>query len=525
MNPEQLEALWERGQRYEDTGALDAAREAYLEILAGSPRQFMVQLRLSELEQRAGCYRAAHRHALGAAETLSLTRRWEGLAFVTSNLLVFDDRQVVLDLIRQAAWDDQRVIAQSPVLSQQLWLCGDPQAALRMLDRVVGHVAPDHRLSYSRAMALQYLGRIDEATEEFEQSLRIAPTFPLAHWSLAYHAPSTPRGARVPRIRAALAGEMDPLERAMLQYALYKELDDAGQHDAAWAALIEGARIMHGLQGYSAGASQPDVDALLKAKITRSVSAEATRSELSPIFIVGLPRTGTTLLSRIIGAHPDVADAGELNALENAISDQLDRFVDLPLRSTDVAATQGAGIDVAREYMERTQSYYVDGKSRLIDKNPLNVFAAGLIAEGMPNARILCLVREPMDACYSNFRQLFQNGAFSYSYDLLSLAERYAEFHRVVNHWEEKIPENFHTIRYENLVKDPLSAARDAMEFCGLEFNPAYVDITKNLSPSYTASSSQIRDPIHASGMGAWRAYEDYLQPLAARLRELHVPI
>ena len=179
-------------------------------------------------------------------------------------------------------------------------------------------------------------------------------------------------------------------------------------------------------------------------------------------------RTGTTLLSRILAAHPSVADAGELNALEHAIAERLDRFVELPLQAEDTARLRSAGLaGVADAYKRRTQGHYSSGETRLIDKNPMNIFAAGVIARAMPNAKILCMVRGAMDTGYSNLRQLFQNGAFAYSYDQRQLAERYALFQSVMDYWQQRLPANFLTVTYESLVEDPVSTARNVMEFCG----------------------------------------------------------
>lgn len=527
MTPEKLDALWQLGQQQEAEGSLDAARATYQEILAGSPRQIMVQVRLSEVEQRAGRYRAARDAAMQAAHTIAQTRRWEGLGFVTANLLVFDERKFVLDLIRQAPLDDRRVLTQSPVLSQQLWLCGDEEGSLRMLDIAGRRVVADHRLAYSRGVALQQLGRLDQATGAFEESIKISPDFPAAHWSLAYHVPSDPPGMRVDRLRAALLRQDGELERAMLHYALFKELDDAQQLDAAWSELEAGAAIMRGLHGYSAHAFKADVEAMLAAPTTKTspvaASVEGTRI---PLFIVGMPRTGTTLLSRIIGAHPAVSDAGELNALEHAISEGLDRFVDLPPPAGTISTLRGLDpAAVSEAYMRRTSGYYRGTATHLIDKNPMNVFAADTIARTIPNARILCLSRGAMDTCYSNLVQLFQNGAFAYSYDQRQLAERYALFRRVVDHWKAQLPANFLEVSYESLVEDPIATSKEVMAFCGLDFSPDYVDITLNTSPSATASKTQIREPIHTQGLGKWRRYEDRMQPLMTRLRDLGVAV
>ena len=522
MTPEHLEALWRTGQQQQAQGLLDQARAAYVEILGASPGQVMVRIALSELEQRAGHYRAARMHALQAADTVAHTKRWEGLSHATANLLAFDEREHVLRLIRQSDWNDVRVLRQSPVVSQQLWLCGDQEGALRYLDIAGKRIKDDHRLAYSRAMALQHLGRIEQATAAFEDCIRIAPDFALAHWSLAYHARSRPSDARVARLRAAARRVQSPQERAMLHYALYKELDAAGECDDAWGELATGAALMHGMLDYRGHQFERDVDAMLEAEA--GALAQPAGDGRTPVFVVGMPRTGTTLLTRILGAHPAVADAGELNAFEHAIAEHVDRFVQLPVARDVLPLLRAADpVGIAQAYARRTQAYFRAGTTHLIDKNPMNMFATGAIARTMPDARIICLVRGPMDACYSNFRQLFQNGAFAYSYDQGRLAERYAVFRRVVERFSEQLPGRFLVVSYEGLVRNPVETGRRVMEFCGLDFDDAYADTTSNTTPSATASATQVREPIHTHGIGEWRRYEERLRPLATRLAELGI--
>jgi hypothetical protein len=174
--------------------------------------------------------------------------------------------------------------------------------------------------------------------------------------------------------------------------------------------------------------------------------------------------------------------------------------------------------EVGRAYMARTLSRY-DGRTHLVDKTPSNVFHAWLIARALPRARVLCLVRDPVDACFSNFKELFGGDAYAYSYDLGELAGHAARFGGLVAHWERTLPGRFMAVSYEALVSDPATTAEAVMRFCGLPFEPQAVDITGNLSPSSTASSSQVREPIHARGIGAWRRYERQLQPLVEGLR------
>lgn len=521
MTPQELEALWALGQQEESSGRLDGAREAYGKILAGSPRQIMVLLRLSELEQRAGRYVPARDAAIKAADVLRMTRRWEALPFVTSNLLVFDERILVRQLIGEADWSDGRVIAQSPVLSQQLWLCADHPSALRMIGIAEVRGARDHRIAYSRAMALQQMGRLEEATASFEESIRISPGFALAHWALAFHASSPVPGARVARLREALALQQEPLDRAMLHYALYKELDAAGDFDHAWQELEYGAAVMKGLVR---GGTQYRVvarDAMDPWDGTGRPEP-STPAETAPIFIVGMPRTGTTLLSRIVTSHPAVADAGETNAVAQAISEGIDRFVDFPLSSAEMDLLRSIDPNAIAAGHARRVDAYANGKTlRVLDKNPSNIYAANIIAGAIPGAKILCLVREGMPAGYSNLRQLFQNDAFAYSYDQIEIAEHYADFRGWVGRCEAALKDAFLVVSYEKLVSDPMLTARRVFDFLGLDFDPSYIDITRNSKPSGTASAVQVREQVHARAIEEWRSYEGHLEPMRTRLQQL----
>lgn len=522
MTPEQLRENWDRAQELEAAGALDDARAVYSTILAASPRQLMVQLRLSALEQAAGRYCASRLHALNAAETISQTRRWEALPYVTLRLLAFDERDLVRRLIVGADWSSPQVLAQAPTLSQHLSLCGQEEDALRLLAAADRRVQPSHLLEYSRADAFRHRGQMDEATAAYERCIALAPSFAHAHWSLAHHAPSPPGLTRIPRIRQALAERQhDVSARAHLHYALFKEFDVADEVDAAWTELQAGARLMHDMRPYDAAAEEAGLIALINAA-NRPFRAAAPTGEPArvPVFIVGMPRTGTTVLERILGGHPRVADAGELNDFQHAASLASNRFIQYPMGTADVAAL--AKVDpeaIGGNYLERTGERYA-GKSHLIDKNPQNFFAAGLIAEALPQARIVCLVRDPVDAGFSNLKELFAPGSYAYSYDLQDLADHYARFRRLVDHWSDLLPDQFLVVEYEDLVADPVQVSERVMRFCGLPPEPDCVDITRNLSRASTASSSQVRQPIHARNVGAWRRYRHHLQPMIERLRQ-----
>lgn len=511
---------WAQAQSHEAARDKQAAKAAYEEVVKLDPSRTAAWLRLSAFATAEDRYRNARLQALNAAKAVSEGSDWKHLPFVTMRLLSFDERNTIRDLIVKADWSHRDVIAQSAVLSQHLWLINEYEAALRLIDEAHRHVRAHPLLSYSRANALRYCGRMEEATAEYERCIALAPDYAHAHWSLAYHQKADPLGSRIDRLKRAKASVAPgSLERIHLCYALFKELDDMGDTDQAWPELEEGAGQMRALIRFD-GAEERRRLAALQALTTPEFfrGSDKPTGEREPIFIVGMPRTGTTLLERVLSNHPQVATAGELNDFAQSVSWEHDHFYGGPLHEDSIdrfAATDYPAI--GREYSRRTEALASD-RGYLIDKNPMNFFNAGFIRKALPQAKIVCLVRNPMDACFSNLKELFSGNAYGYSYDQEELAGHYAGFDALRRHWESAMPEHVHTVRYEDLVTDPAGVSKGVMEFCGLPYAPETIDITRNQTPVSTASSSQVRQPIHTGNLDAWTRYADRLKPLADKL-------
>jgi len=519
---QQFELQWRRARGHEIDGNLAAAKAIYESILKREPHRLYVRQRLSALEQAMGHYRASREHALKAADTVR-GARWNDLATVTRRLLTFDEGDLVHELILGTDWTDPEILKNSAILSQHLWLTDHVEDALRLIEVSSVRAPSSHVLSYSRANALRYYGRMEEATAEYERCLQLAPNYATAHWSLAYHEKSSPPGSRIDRIKKAqLATPENTLDQAYLCYALFKEYDDAGETELAWTSLQAGARIKRQSIQYDSALEQQGFEALQQL-MTRDFARSdvpADASERVPIFIVGLPRTGTTLLERILGSHSQIVAGGELNDFNSALCWEADSFLGGAMAPGVVE--QVSNIDfaqVGRIYLQRTQKK-ANGSSFLVDKNPVNFVNAGFISKALPNAKIICLNRSPMDACLSNLKELFGSDVYGYSYDLAELADHYLRFRRLVEHWQHVLPDQFHVVDYENLVADPLGTTEQVMKFCGVPFEPDCIDITRNEAPVSTASSSQVRQPINTQGVDAWRKYAKHLEPLESRLRE-----
>lgn len=527
---QEVSRLWALAKVIEQGGDAGRIRRAYEDIVEFDPVQPGAWLKLSQLSLEADGYRDALNAAHRACEATLAGQRWRALPYVGRQLLHFDERQQVSALMRAADWDSLEVLSQSAVLAQQLWLADDDQASLELLDHAMARLPPSHLLHFCRGEVLNHLGRMTESEAEYERALELEPSFAQAHRSLAFNSSSAEPGMRLSRLRDALVAALDSggkESEVSLRYALFKELDGVGNGEEAWGQLAAAAAARRARQGHDANGEAAGVDALISSfgALEGLMSSAPIGHRRGHIFIVGLPRSGTTVLDRMFGNNPLVGSGGELNAFSRSVSWEANSFYEPPPREKLVRrATHLDWRAVGARYVNATRGIHAD-KPFLLDKNPLNIYNVGFIVRALPQARILCLLRNPMDACFSNLKELFAKGSYTYSYDQRELADHYARFMRLVEHWERSFPDRFKTISYESLVETTEPVLGDAMRFCGLDFDPLYADITRNATPVSTASRAQVRRPLNQRGIGAWRRYEQQLQPLRQRLMELGVRV
>ena len=515
-----LQARLREAERLQAAGEFARAEAAFGALLTDDPDSPYLHLRLSEARQALGEYRDARASALAADAAMRKTQRWQALPYVTMRLLSFDERPLMARSIMAADWSQPEVMMQAPVLSQHLWIAGAYAEAIDLIDRTMKRAHPSALLHYSRANALRYGGRVDEATEALEDCLALDPGHPQAHWTLAYHAPSPVPGARVDRIRRAKdrLSPNDP-NQVFLDYALFKELDDAGDTANAWPALERGMKLKrHGLR-YDAAATEAAISALANSAAP-APSGEGFEGGHIPLFIVGLPRTGTTLLERIVSKHEQVADGGELSDFTSSLSFESNRFVSSPPTRDDQEKMYIRDwAAVGKRYLERT--WHLRGeKPILIDKNPSNIFHAVQIVRSMPRARILCLLRDPMDACFSNFKELFPGQGYGYSYDFAEMAAYERGFRRLAGALQRALPGRFETVAYEELATAPKRVADRVVHLMGLPPQLGLTDTSGDDRPVMSASATQVRQAVHTGNIGAWRRYARQLEPLRAMVEQ-----
>lgn len=399
---------------------------------------------------------------------------------------------------------------------------GDHAAALPHFAEAVRLEPSSGEYRYNQAVTLNFLGQVEEAEAELELLLEFYPGDARAHHLLSGLRKQTPARNHIERLGRILAATHAGPGRLLLGYALAKELEDLGQPDAALDRLCEVNAAHRRSMRYDFSRDAVAFDAIEGAwpRISRADAGDAAPD--APIFIIGMPRTGTTLVDRIISSHPEVESAGELQAMPLAVKLAAGTRTPTVLDAETIAAAARCDMaGIGRDYLERANHHRRDPAKRFVDKFPGNFQYAGFIASALPNARIVCLRRHPLDTVLSNFRNLFAVSSryYDYSYDLLDIAAYYVRFDRLMALWRGALGERLLEVRYEDLVADQVGETRRLLAHCGLAWTDQCLDFHANGAPVATPSAAQVRRPIYGDSVARWKRHADVLEP-ARRLLE-----
>ncbi len=385
----------------------------------------------------------------------------------------------------------------------------------RALALVVDH--PGWR--YDLAVARFYAGEAEPAEDDLRKVLAASPQAGSVIYLRSTLRRQTPERNHVADIEARLrAGFAKDEDEACALYALGKELEDLGEHERSFEALSAGAKKRRGTLNYDASAFYATLDEISEVMDAGAMSAPvAGHGEEGAIFILGMPRTGTTLAERMLLQSGKVKNAGELTDFGFLMTSAVGRVRAVEPGLSPVAASMQLDFAaLGREYM-RGARQMAGGNPCFIDKMPANYMYCGVIHKALPNARIIHLVRDPLDTCYAIFKTLFFN-AYDFSYDQEELAEYYIAYRRLMAHWHEVMPGVILDVRYEDLVTDPEAQSRRIYEWCGLEWSPAVLDVPDKKMVFATASAAQVREPVHARSVHSSRRHVHRLAPLVERL-------
>jgi hypothetical protein len=317
-------------------------------------------------------------------------------------------------------------------------------------------------------------------------------------------------------------GIADSLDKSKICYALAKELEDIDRYEESFQALKQGADSFRGRIAYDPGSDleffEKIIEVYNQALFDGSVEGDESPE---PIFVLGLPRTGTTLVERIVGSHSDVFSAGELTNFTRAIVDLTSEST----RETNPSRTDIVALTAKVDFRALGQAYLGSTRPQtghtkhFIDKFPQNSLNLGPIHLALPNAKIILLQRHPLDTCYAMYKQLFTE-IYHFSYDLTELGRYFIAHQKLLEHWLSVMPDAIHVVRYEDLVSEPEASVRNLLEYCELPWQPQCLEFYENAQASTTASASQVRQKLYSSSIGKWKHYSQQLEPLKEMLRQ-----
>jgi tetratricopeptide (TPR) repeat protein len=394
--------------------------------------------------------------------------------------------------------------------------CGRHADAHRCLTRAAQARPNDPQVQYDLAAADMALGDLAAAEARLDRVIALAPGDYDAWYNRATLRRQTPARNHVAALETALEAHA-PKGDVALGYALAKELEDLGDIHRSFRFLERAARARRRQLSYRVELDIEAIDAIIAA-FGPAVLAPATRgarhAASGPIFVVGLPRSGTTLVDRILASHPEVESFGELNDLPLAVMHAAGKASDKHALIRQAATCDHAAL--GRHYLERVDGYG-RRRPRFVDKTPLNLLYLGLIALALPGARVIHLRRDPLDSCYAMLKTLFRMG-YPFTYDQVDLGRYYGAYRRLMAHWRRHLPQAFLDLDYEALVADQERETRRLLEWCGLDFHPGCLAFHEHGGPTATASAAQVREPLHARSVHASRRLWDELAPLRATL-------
>jgi Flp pilus assembly protein TadD len=377
---------------------------------------------------------------------------------------------------------------------------------------------PEYQINLANAQI--FLGRDDAAQRSLDAALQLAPRHPQAHWILANsrRATDTSHVEQLARLEGQLGLPAQAI--AFYAYAAGKEYEDLARWDEAFAAFERGARARRSIIDYDEAADAATF-AALTSTFTQSWLAGVGPGcdDPAPIFIVGQPRTGTTLIERIVSSHTDVHSAGELQQFGLSLRRIVD--VESPLRLSSAVVAAAAGVDprqLGEAYMKAADTRR-GTRPHFVDKLPVNYLYLPMIAAALPRAKIVHVVRDPIDSCFASYKQLFAD-AYPHSYDQCEMARHHIRYRGLMDHWRALLPGRFIDVAYEDVVEDVETQARRLIDYLELPWQDACLEFHRAQGPVATASAVQVREPVYARSVARWRRYDRQLAPMIETLAE-----
>lgn len=559
MNQHRIAKLWERATAAEQREDWPEARRLYRKIAAAAPKHAATFQRLGLIALREGRPDKAvdeFRRSLSMepADPVCLNnlgnvlrelgRNRESIAAYRRSLEYQPDYASALYNLAgtlalqgehlQAAGVYRQLLRKTPgdaqawnALGLALLESGQEEEAKRALEEALRLKPKDAAILNELGVAYQFQGNLQEAGRLYAASIDADSGFARAYDNLVRSRRMQSDDLSLVAPIEAIAGDetRDDESRLIARFALGKIYDDCAQFDKAFENYALGNTLKRRLVDFDAGRHRAWVDRVIEAFDEGFFRTHAAQGNPStrPVFVIGMIRSGTSLVEQILASHSQVFGAGELLEMTNLVANlpaALDTSVDYPECIRHMKAEQIASL--AAKYLDYLASRD-QRAARVVDKLPTNFLHLGLIAALLPEARVIHCRRAPLDVCLSIYFQRFAQGHF-YAYDFDDIAAYYAQYERLMAHWKRVIPIEVLDIQYENLLDDLERESRRMLEYCGLAWEDECLDFHRSKRPVRTASSWQVRQPLYRTAMARWKKFEPHLDGLKKALsdREVH---
>lgn len=460
-------------------------------------------------------------------KAISLSDKAEYKVHLAKAFSLTGDMLKVTELSQQITAQSLSTPLELDTMGVALSRVGLHQQALAYFNAAIQLQQDNASFYYNLAVCHKFMGNFEQAELQFEQAINLEPNYHQAHFALSDLGNTNQQHNHIHRLEQCLQQAQPADAQLHLCHALAKEYESCKDYTKAFNYLQQGKRAKLNSLNYDFAQDQQifrQVKALAEQYKTEQVKG---CDNPEPIFILGMPRSGTTLVERIISNHSDVMSAGELQdfgvAVKELSATQSNTVLDTEtLKQAYTVQAEAIG----QRYIERTRAI-TGATPRFIDKLPFNFFYIDLIRRALPRAKIICLLRGPMDTCIGNYRQLFSINSpyYFYAYDLLTTGRFYAEFYHLAHYFQQHTPENFMLLDYQQLVAEPEPQIRNLLEFCQLEWQAKCLQVEKNDAPVSTASKVQVREPINSKSIGRWKKFQPYTNELEQLLTTLDVPL
>jgi tetratricopeptide (TPR) repeat protein len=483
--PRDADALVALGDIVAQKGALGEATALFHRAVALAPGAHAVRLNLSELHARQAHYPMA----------LSLLRQ-----VPPEHRRSFDVRAREAALLGQVGRRDEEIA---------------------LYRELVGEQPKNAHLWLTLGTALNYAGRRDEAVEALRRAIKLQPTFGEPWWSLANLKSFRFDKRDIAAMELALRAQLRPIDALHFHFALGRALEGRGEHEKCFEHYSAGNR----LRASSLTRAQMFVTPFIDAQIGTFTPALLDHykgggcREEGPIFVVGLQRSGSTLIEQILASHPEIEGTAELMTMQNlwdelaALGSANGRNVFEQVANSDPSVFRKIG----EEYLLRSKAYRIEGKRFFVDKLPANWMNVGLIRLALPQAKIIDARRHPMACGFSNLKQHYATGV-TFAYRQESIGRFYVDYLRLMRHFDAVQPGAIHHVINERLIEDPEGEVRRMLDYVGVPFDPGCLHFHSNKRAVHTPSAEQVRRPINREGVDAWRDYEPWLGPLREAL-------